>query len=202
MDLYVDEIELILDYLSYQEIKNFALAEKRHLDIVRHYLRHAAIVAKTVLERNFPGSTVGLANQDLINRVYHLTGTKDASGIAIEMNPPNPDFFQKSTIYWKCENKVITTEMLAGKRINEKWYLDERYHSIDGPAVIEWDAMNGKKTAEHWYKNGNRHCVGGPATTIWNRRHGHQTKEEWYINGNRHRKDGPAVTMWDLLNGT
>lgn len=201
MDLNVDEIELILDYLSYQEIKNFALAKKSHLDIVRHYLRHAAKVAKAVLERNFPGSTKGLANQDLINRVYHLTGTKDANGIEIVMDPPSPDFFQKSTIYWKCENKVITTEMLFGKRINEKWYLDKRYHSIDGPAVIEWDAINHKKTTEEWYLNGNLHRADGPARQIWQCRAGHLTIDEWYLNGNRHREDGPAITTWGLLNG-
>ena len=52
-----------------------------------------------------------------------------------------------------------------------KYYLDNKYHRLDGPAV-EW--ANGSK---EWYINGQRHRTDGPAIE---RADGYKF---WYING-------------------
>jgi len=63
---------------------------------------------------------------------------------------------------------------------NIKWYINDKVHKEDGPAVI-WE--NGKK---EWYQNGKRHRIDGPAIIY------DSGRTEWYQNDKLHRDDGPA----------
>jgi len=63
----------------------------------------------------------------------------------------------------------------------KRYYLDEKYHREDGPAI---ELADGGK---EWYLNGKHHREGGPAIE-----YADGTKE-WYLNGELHREDGPAV---------
>ena len=66
-----------------------------------------------------------------------------------------------------------------------KYYLDNKYHRLDGPAV-EW--ANGSK---EWWINGKLHRENGPAVEFANGR------KVWYMNGQCHRIDGPAIEWVD-----
>jgi hypothetical protein len=73
--------------------------------------------------------------------------------------------------------------MKNGKYIEdgtERWFKDNKYHRLDGPAIIRRDGT------EEWYKDGERHRLDDPAVI---RSDG--TKEYW-INNLLHRLDGPA----------
>ena len=67
----------------------------------------------------------------------------------------------------------------------EKWYVDEKLHRIDGPAIIYPGGV------EEWYVDGKIHRIGGPAITYPG------GVEEWYVDGKIHRIGGPAVTHAD-----
>ena len=57
---------------------------------------------------------------------------------------------------------------------NQYWYLNGKWHSEDGPAVIWADGT------KRWYLNGKRHREDGPAVIKAN------GDEEWWINGIQH----------------
>ena len=67
----------------------------------------------------------------------------------------------------------------------KRWYLNEKLHRTDGPAV---EYYNGIK---YWYLNDKCHRTDGPAME-----HPNGIKY-WYLNGERHRIDGPAVEYPD-----
>ena len=67
-----------------------------------------------------------------------------------------------------------------------KWYLNEKLHREDGPAV---ELTNGNKV---WYLNGQWHREDGPAVELTN------GNKWWYFNGQRHRTDGAA---FESING-
>jgi len=173
-DMPVEVLEMFLYKMSYIDIKEFALTSKKHLTIVRSYLTRHAHSAKEILEKKYPGSTVGMGKQQLIERVYFLTGTNDPKDIDIQMG---------SNIVWSYRGKKIECSQHS-----EEWYMDDRYHRVDGPARIEDD--NGINI-EQWYMDGQPHRVDGPARTMWY--HGIKTSEEWYISGQYHRIDHPTV---------
>ena len=76
---------------------------------------------------------------------------------------------------------MITYEVKVYADGTKKWYLNDKLHRQDGPA-IEW-ANGGKK----WYLNNEFHREDGPAVEWAN------GDKEWYFKGKRHRQDGPAV---------
>jgi len=65
------------------------------------------------------------------------------------------------------------------------WYLNDRLHREDGPA-IEWADGN-----KYWYLNDQLHREDGPAVE-WA-----DGSKQWYLNGQRHREDGPAIEWAD-----
>jgi hypothetical protein len=67
----------------------------------------------------------------------------------------------------------------------KEWYLNDKLHREDGPAV-EW--ADGDKC---WYLKGKLHREDGPAREYAN------GDKRWYLNGKRHREDGPAVEYAD-----
>ena len=67
----------------------------------------------------------------------------------------------------------------------KKWYLNDKLHRTDGPA-IEW--ADGTK---EWWHNGMRHRTDGPAIE-WA-----DGTKAWYLNDKRHRTDGPAIEWTD-----
>jgi len=61
------------------------------------------------------------------------------------------------------------------------WYLNNKLHRVDGPAVEYADG------SKHWYHDGKPHRVDGPAIE------GADGSKIWYVDNKRHRVDGPAV---------
>jgi hypothetical protein len=61
------------------------------------------------------------------------------------------------------------------------WYLNDKRHREDGPAV---ECVDGYRC---WYKKGRLHREDGPAVE-----HADGDKS-WYLDGKKHREDGPAV---------
>jgi hypothetical protein len=78
------------------------------------------------------------------------------------------------TNYIKYEVKVHTNG-------DKFWYLNDKLHREDGPAI---EYSDGDKA---WYLNGLRHREDGPAFEYTN------GNKFWYLNGKQHREDGPAV---------
>jgi len=68
---------------------------------------------------------------------------------------------------------------------NKFWYLNEKLHREQGPAVISPDGT------KEWYLNGERHREQGPAVID------SDGYKEWYFNGKLHRVDGPAIEWPD-----
>lgn len=71
---------------------------------------------------------------------------------------------------------------------NKKWFMDNKLHRTDGPAV-EWN--DGSK---EWYMNDKCHRIDGPAQE-WN-----DGTKCWYLNGKLNRTDGPAEEWSDGSN--
>ena len=67
----------------------------------------------------------------------------------------------------------------------KKWYLNDKLHREDGPAV---EGTNGTKS---WYLNGKLHREDGPA------REWADGTKYWHLNDELHREDGPAVEWAD-----
>ena len=63
---------------------------------------------------------------------------------------------------------------------SKHWYLNDKLHREDGPAV---DWADGYKA---WYLNGKRHREDGPASEYAS------GNKVWFLNGKLHREDGPA----------
>ena len=68
---------------------------------------------------------------------------------------------------------------------NKRWYLNDKLHREDGPAV-EYTNGNNK-----WYQYDKLHRIDGPAIEWFD------GKKFWYINGLLHRLDGPAIEHYD-----
>ena len=68
---------------------------------------------------------------------------------------------------------------------NKFWYLNDKLHREDGPAV---ENANGSK---YWYLNGDLHRTDDPSVEYAD------GSKEWYLNGKLHRTDGPAVEWSD-----
>ena len=76
---------------------------------------------------------------------------------------------------------MITYTVKVDEYKTKWWYLNDKLHREDGPAV-EW--ADGSKW---WYLNGKRHREDGPAIE-WA-----DGSKWWYLNGKFHREDGPAA---------
>ena len=77
---------------------------------------------------------------------------------------------------------IVTVDDYGTKR----WYLDDKLHREDGPAVEYTDGRT-------WYLNGKLHRVDGPAMEYYN------GSKYWFLNDKFHRTDGPAI---ELTSGT
>ena len=87
-----------------------------------------------------------------------------------------------------------TYEVTVDDHGTKHWYLNDKLHREDGPAV-EWASG-----AKEWYINGKLHREDGPAMEWAN------GDKYWYLNGKRHREDGPATeyasgAKWWFVNG-
>ena len=65
------------------------------------------------------------------------------------------------------------------------WYLNDKQHREDGPAVERADGT------KYWYLNDKCHREDGPAFE------GADGSKEWCLNDEVHREDGPAVEYAD-----
>ena len=68
---------------------------------------------------------------------------------------------------------------------NKFWYLNDKLHREDGPAVEDADG------SKYWYLKGKRHREDGPAYEYAD------GSKEWWFKGKRHRVDGPAIERVD-----
>jgi len=72
------------------------------------------------------------------------------------------------------------------------YYLDNKLHRKDGPAIIYYD-NNGNIRTKTYYLNGVKHRTDGPAIIKY---YQNQICEElYYLNNELHRVDGPSV-IW------
>jgi len=93
--------------------------------------------------------------------------------MTLQMNLGNTSKEHSSS---KPEDKV----KIICKDGNKYWYLNDKLHREDGPAV---EYKNGYKS---WYIHGKRHREDGPAIEFA------EGDKSWYINDKCHREDGPA----------
>lgn len=84
-------------------------------------------------------------------------------------------------------NDTNVTGVAVIRKTNDStcWYLNDRLHRLDGPAVEYNDG--GSK----WYQFGRLHRIGGPAMDCVS---GYKA---WWQDGRLHRLDGPAVDFSD-----
>ena len=68
---------------------------------------------------------------------------------------------------------------------NKFWYVDDKLHCLDGPAV---EGSNGTRS---WWVDGKPHRLDGPAYEYAN------GTKAWFINGKKYRLDGPAIEYAD-----
>ena len=85
-------------------------------------------------------------------------------------------------------------EMEVDSNGTKRWYLNDKLHCKDGPAI---EVPDGTK---EWWLNGKLHREDGPAVECTD------GTKQWLLNGKLHREDGPAVEYPDgtkrwLLNG-
>lgn len=85
------------------------------------------------------------------------------------------------------------TVLIEGNTI--KWFLENKPHGIDGPAIQMWD-NNGQLICEWWFKFGKYHRDDGPAFQEWNA-DGQIICEQWYRDGIFHRDGAPAYQRWN-----
>ena len=76
---------------------------------------------------------------------------------------------------------MITYRVTVDDRGTRWWFLNGKFHRLDGPAIEE---ANGDRM---WWLNGKYHREDGPAVEWAN------GGRIWYLNGLRHREDGPAI---------
>jgi len=80
---------------------------------------------------------------------------------------------------------MITYTVKVDEDKTTRWYLNDKLHREDGPAV-EW--ADGTK---HWFLNSKLHREDGPAIEVAD------GSKAWYVNGKLHREDGPAIEWAD-----
>jgi len=84
-----------------------------------------------------------------------------------------------------------------GQKRYEEWYLNDKRHREDGPAIQRW-YESGQKY-EEWYLNNKEHREDDPSCQNWYE-NGQKRYEYWYLNNKIHREDGPSYQQW-LYNG-
>ena len=82
---------------------------------------------------------------------------------------------------------VITYEVRVSESGKQSWYLNDKLHREDGPAIIRADG------SQSWCLNDKLHREDGPAIISAN------GTEIWCLNDKLHREDGPAIIS---ANGT
>ncbi len=87
-----------------------------------------------------------------------------------------PPYFGQITSYFSNKNPTLIVQSDGAHH----WYLGEKLHREDGPAVEDIDGTR------HWFKNGQYFREDGPAIE-WA-----SGSKTWYKNGLQHRDDGPA----------
>jgi len=91
-------------------------------------------------------------------------------------------------------NVVMKREVAECGSMCEKWYMFDKLHRYNGPAMI-WYNKDGNLTYMEWFKRGRTHRLGGPAVVIYDN-NGNLKREVWYNEGMRHKEDGPASVKY------
>ena len=77
------------------------------------------------------------------------------------------------------EHKIFRRE--DGSIESERWYLDDKCHRIDGPAIV-WYYEDGSIESEYWYLDDKCHRIDGPAIVRYSK-DGSIESEVWYLDG-------------------
>jgi antitoxin component YwqK of YwqJK toxin-antitoxin module len=81
-----------------------------------------------------------------------------------------------------------------GQKEYEAYYLNNKWHREDGPAIQFW-YQNGQKEYEAYYLNNKFHRENGPACQGWYE-NGQKEYEEYLLNDKLHRENGHAKQCW------
>jgi len=85
-----------------------------------------------------------------------------------------------------------------GKIQAEHYYFNNKYHRVDGPAIINYHE-NGKIQSKYYYINGKCHRTDGSAITSYYK-NGKIRCQYYCLNNKSHRVDGPAE-IYFYING-
>lgn len=85
---------------------------------------------------------------------------------------------------WGFEEKKFTRIEVNSDGNGKYWYLGNKLHRMDGPAI---EYLDGYK---EWWVEGKRHRINGPAVEALE-------YKEWCVEGKLHRVDGPAIEEAD-----
>jgi len=64
---------------------------------------------------------------------------------------------------------------------SEQWWLDNKLHRLDGPAVVSY-YKDGSIYSEYWYLDSKQHRSDGPAIVRYSK-DGSIESEVWYLDG-------------------
>lgn len=84
------------------------------------------------------------------------------------------------------------TYYASGQIGSKQYFLDDKRHRTDGPAVISY-YKSGQIEHETYWLNGRRDRIGGGPAVVWYNRFGQIESEHYYLHSQRHRTDGPAT---------
>ena len=85
-----------------------------------------------------------------------------------------------------------------GSISDEKWYINDKLHRTDGPAVIYY-YENGSIYSEEWWVNGKFHRTDGPAYIQY--RYNGDTVfkyEQWWVNSKKLTEEKLKEHKWNL----
>jgi hypothetical protein len=154
MNTLPHEVEmLIINEMSYKELKDYASTNLEKRSLVSSYLTPIVARARDVLKLG-----PALSKHGVIERLYHVNGYESGSlrGVTVrDGNWSGP----KGTI-------ILSTD---GFTTSETWKVNRRLHRIDGPAIVTYSGTRLKE--QLWYKDGRLIRIEGPSTLNLQRLH-------------------------------
>jgi hypothetical protein len=163
-------IEHILSFTNPQDLHQIKQVDRRLWNEVQD--KYQSYVRKA--RKQLGVYAKPFTDAQLMSRISHLSdGQYDATGIQIK----------DAGHRWEKGSQSITVIEQERGNQQETWESNNKYHRLDGPALIQWN-KHGHKTLEEWYKNGLLHRLDGPAKTSWHT-NGQLLLEDWFVWGYR-----------------
>jgi len=98
---------------------------------------------------------------------------------------------------YKEEPEVKIDYYKNGQKKYEKWYLNNKFHREDGPAIQDW-YKNGQKMYEKWCLNDKFHREDGPAIQWWWYSSVQKEFEEWFLNDKQYSREKWIEKLKDI----